>query len=170
MKRVMVVVAIVMVLTLALSAGTASAGTGYPGFDHQGYGGGQQVYIVQAGDTLSAIAFRYGVSVFELARVNGLFNPNLIFRGQCLIIPMRYQPMPGPMPGPIYNQGGCGYGCDTGWNTGWDGCYGGCYGGGYYGSYWGSQIGWGGWGYDGCSQCDRGPAPVPYVNGLGRKG
>lgn len=101
MKRVMVVVAIVMVLTLALSVGVANANPGYGG----GPGGNQ--YIVQGGDTLSAIAFRFGVNPFELARANRLMNPNLIFVGQCLTIPMRYPQYPQPVfqPGPIYNQG-----------------------------------------------------------------
>ncbi len=101
MKRIMVVVAIVMVLTMALSAGTANAAPGWGGDGYGmgmgvGWGGGQQVYIVRAGDTLSAIAFRFGVNPFEIARVNGLFNPNLIFSGQCLIIPEGYRPGPGP--------------------------------------------------------------------------
>lgn len=169
MKRVMVVVAIVMVLTLALSAGTASAGS--PGWGggygwEAGYGGGQQVYIVRPGDTLSAIAFRFGVSPFEVARVNGIFNPNLIFSGQCLVIPAHYRPGPGPMPGPVYNPGYCQPDCN--WNAGWDNCYSGCYGGGYYGNYWGSQVGWGYDGGCGYSSCERGPSPLPQ--GFGRQG
>jgi hypothetical protein len=104
MKRVMVVVAIVMVLSMVLSAGVANANPGYGG----GYGGNK--YIVRHGDTLSAIAFRFGVNPFELARANRIGDPNLIFVGECLIIPMRYQqqyPQPVFMPGPIYNQGYC---------------------------------------------------------------
>jgi N-acetylmuramoyl-L-alanine amidase len=39
-------------------------------------------YEIQAGDTLTGIAGRYGVSVDMLARMNGIQNPNLIFAGQ----------------------------------------------------------------------------------------
>jgi LysM repeat protein len=46
-------------------------------------------YLVQAGDTLSAIAARYGVTLEELMQVNGLNNPNLIYVGQELIIPQK---------------------------------------------------------------------------------
>ncbi|MFN8597686.1 MAG: LysM domain-containing protein [Anaerolineae bacterium] len=42
------------------------------------------VYVVQAGDTLSSIARRYGVTAADLASANGLLNPNLIYVGQRL--------------------------------------------------------------------------------------
>jgi murein DD-endopeptidase MepM/ murein hydrolase activator NlpD len=45
------------------------------------------IYVVQAGDTLSSIGRRYGVSVNDLATANGLINPNLIYVGQRLKIP-----------------------------------------------------------------------------------
>src|SRR5574342_661676 len=44
-------------------------------------------YIVQSGDTLSAIAQRFGVSLSALIAANNLTNPNLIFVGQRLTIP-----------------------------------------------------------------------------------
>ena len=44
-------------------------------------------YVVQAGDTLFAIALRFGVTAAEIAAANGLSNPNLIFVGQRLVIP-----------------------------------------------------------------------------------
>ena len=43
-------------------------------------------YTVQAGDTLSGIASRYGVSVEEIASINGSTNPNLIYPGEVLKI------------------------------------------------------------------------------------
>ena len=43
-------------------------------------------YTVQAGDTLSGIASRYGTSVEEIASINGITNPNLIYPGQVLKI------------------------------------------------------------------------------------
>ena len=44
-------------------------------------------YTVRPGDTLSSIAWRYGVSVWALANVNKIGNPNLIYGGQKLYIP-----------------------------------------------------------------------------------
>ncbi len=46
-----------------------------------------QRYIVQPGETLSEIAARFGLTVEELARANGITNPALIRAGQELIIP-----------------------------------------------------------------------------------
>jgi putative chitinase len=48
---------------------------------------GPQYYIVQPGDTLSAIAWRFGTTVWALAQANGIWNPNLIYIGQRLFIP-----------------------------------------------------------------------------------
>lgn len=41
-------------------------------------------YTVRAGDTLSSIASRYGTSYQELAKINGIANPNVINVGQVL--------------------------------------------------------------------------------------
>lgn len=46
-------------------------------------------YRIQQGDTLSAIARRYGVSRDELARLNNISNPNLILAGATLSLPSR---------------------------------------------------------------------------------
>ncbi len=47
------------------------------------------IYVVRRGDSLSAIAARFGVSTSALARANGISNPNLIYAGQRLTIPGR---------------------------------------------------------------------------------
>ena len=44
-------------------------------------------YTVQPGDTLGAIAQRFGTTVDALARLNGISNPNLIYPGQVLRLP-----------------------------------------------------------------------------------
>ncbi len=44
-------------------------------------------YVVQRGDTLSAIALRSGISMWALARANNISNPSLIYVGQVLHIP-----------------------------------------------------------------------------------
>lgn len=45
------------------------------------------VHVVQAGENLAAIAYRYGVSVDDLVKVNGLRSADWIYVGQHLIIP-----------------------------------------------------------------------------------
>jgi murein DD-endopeptidase MepM/ murein hydrolase activator NlpD len=47
----------------------------------------QPVYIVQPGDSLTSIAFRFGVSADELIQVNGLTDPNQLKAGDSLVIP-----------------------------------------------------------------------------------
>lgn len=46
----------------------------------------QTTYTVQKGDTLSDIASRYGTTYQELARINGIADPNKIYPGQVLKI------------------------------------------------------------------------------------
>lgn len=58
-------------------------------------------YIVQPGDTLSAIARRFGTDVTSLAQANNIVNPNLIFVGQQLTIPGGDAPAPAPTPVPV---------------------------------------------------------------------
>ncbi len=48
----------------------------------------QVVHVVRPGETLYFIAERYGVTVVEIMRANGLRNPNVIFVGQKLVIPV----------------------------------------------------------------------------------
>lgn len=44
-------------------------------------------YVVQSGDTLSFIALRHGVSLWDLIRENGLANTSFIYPGQTLRLP-----------------------------------------------------------------------------------
>ncbi len=55
------------------------------------------VYTVQPGDTLSAIAARYGTTLSAMLRANNLYNPNFIYTGQRLNVPGRSAP-PTPVP------------------------------------------------------------------------
>jgi LysM repeat protein len=62
--------------------GSATAPT--PGYqpDHAA-----QTHTVQPGETLSAIAYRHGISIWTLAQANDIANPALILPGQTLRIP-----------------------------------------------------------------------------------
>ena len=53
--------------------------------------GGQQEYVVQAGDTLGAIATQFGVTVDAIVQANEIADPNLIVPGETLIIPAATQ-------------------------------------------------------------------------------
>jgi LysM repeat protein len=55
-------------------------------------------YQVQPGDTLAAIAIRFGTTVYALCQANGLTNPNYIYVGQWLTIPGSAAPAPAPQP------------------------------------------------------------------------
>lgn len=48
-----------------------------------------EVYVVKAGDTLSAIADKYGTTYQKLAEINGIKNPNFIQVGQKIKIPSK---------------------------------------------------------------------------------
>ena len=47
----------------------------------------QETYVVQEGDTLAAIAERFGTTVSALQAANGIEDPNEIVIGQVLVIP-----------------------------------------------------------------------------------
>ena len=53
-------------------------------------------YKIQKGDTLSGIAKKYGTSVSELAKLNGIKNPNLIITGNTLKLPGSTAPTTAP--------------------------------------------------------------------------
>ncbi len=61
-------------------------------------------YTVRPGDTLAAIAARYGVSVAAIAQANNLTNWNFVWYGQRLRIPGANMPAPQPVaPPPAQN-------------------------------------------------------------------
>ena len=53
--------------------------------------GETEIYTVKPGDSLSAIAERYGVSPNRLMEINDLADPNLVYVGQRLTIPVSQQ-------------------------------------------------------------------------------
>ncbi|MGQ9666584.1 MAG: LysM peptidoglycan-binding domain-containing protein [Anaerolineae bacterium] len=60
---------------------------------------GGTTYVVQWGDSLSSIAYRFGTTVEAIMGANGLSNPNFIYAGQVLNIPAAGTP-PTPAPPP----------------------------------------------------------------------
>lgn len=52
-----------------------------------GQSAGPQVHVVRQGETLFEISLQYGVTVHEIAAVNGISNINLVYIGQELTIP-----------------------------------------------------------------------------------
>ena len=50
--------------------------------------GDQVVYVVQSGDSLLGIASRYGTTIDAIVQANSLANPDFVFSGQRLIIPV----------------------------------------------------------------------------------
>ena len=57
-------------------------------FEPQASQSANYVYTVVSGDTLNAIARRFGTSAQALASVNGLANPNTIYVGQVINVPV----------------------------------------------------------------------------------
>ena len=57
-------------------------------------------YVVQPGDTLGKIAYRYGTTVSALVSANNITNPNLIYSGQVLTLPGCATTPPPPPPAP----------------------------------------------------------------------
>jgi len=63
-------------------------------------------YKIQSGDTLSALAGRFGTSVDALAKANGIKNPDLIIAGANLQIPGRSDSFSGPSSAPSSGTSG----------------------------------------------------------------
>lgn len=56
------------------------------------------IHVVQRGDTVGNLAWRYGVSSRAIVQANRLRNPNLIYVGQRLLIPVPGGAVPTPTP------------------------------------------------------------------------
>ncbi len=57
---------------------------------------GPVVHIVRWGENLTRVAARYGVSVYDIAQANHITDPNRIYVGQRLVIPLTPAPTPAP--------------------------------------------------------------------------
>ncbi len=68
-----------------------------------------QTYSVRSGDTLSALAKRFGTSVAEIAKANNISNPNRINVGQKIVIPDGFEgprKQSAPSKGDSFGSGG----------------------------------------------------------------
>lgn len=98
LKKVTIVVLLSVLIVLSFGVATVDAAP-----QHQAAG---FFYKVRPGDTLYSIAWRFGSTVWAIARANGLSNPSLIFAGQVLFIPGRVPaPAPPAPPAPIVYPG-----------------------------------------------------------------
>lgn len=79
MRRYLVV-AVLASMLIVVGVGVAAAA---PEFQQSG-----AIHYVDFGETLHHIAAQYGVSVEAIMRQNGLTNPNMIYVGQPLVIPL----------------------------------------------------------------------------------
>jgi LysM repeat protein len=61
----------------------------------------QLIYTVQPGDNLSGIARLYGSTVQTIININNIVNPNLIYPGAVLLIPVEEESDPGGPPGSL---------------------------------------------------------------------
>ena len=66
---------------------SAPAAAQDPAGEPQVNSGEEQTYVVQAGDSLSSIADRFGVAQAVIIEANELADPNFLFSGQRLVIP-----------------------------------------------------------------------------------
>jgi LysM repeat protein len=65
----------------------------------------QTVHVVQPGENLYRISLRYNVSMAAIVSANNIANPNLIFVGQRLVIPVPGAPPPPTPPTPPPTEG-----------------------------------------------------------------
>jgi LysM repeat protein len=99
MRKVIFILLVVVMLTVTLGSSIASAAPSGPAGAPQMDGGHKALcnYTVRRGDTLYAIARRYGTTIWELASINHIRNVSLIRTGQHLFVPCGGPP---PKPGP----------------------------------------------------------------------
>ena len=70
------------------------------------YSDSYDIYTIEYGDTLGNIANRFGTTYQELARINGILNPNIIQVGQRIKVPRSnsfFNPIPNQTYMPAYN-------------------------------------------------------------------
>ncbi len=102
MRRLGAVMVVVLLLSAVLvpAAAAAPAPSGMASVSQGSYSC-TVYYRVVRGDNLTRIAYRYGVSVYQLMQWNNIWNPDRIYEGQVLVIRRTcYHPSPPPPPRP----------------------------------------------------------------------
>lgn len=89
--RRLLVLSIVVVSVILLTAAAP----------HTATAAGPMYHVVRPGQTLSGIAWMYGVSAWSVANANGIWNWNYVYVGQMLVIP--YGGYPNYYPQPVNN-------------------------------------------------------------------
>jgi LysM repeat protein len=98
MRKLRVLAPAIVILTMVLLLVAPLVASAQP-LNTAGGSGCSQFYTVRSGDTLARIAARYGTTVWKLANLNGIANPNVIYAGQVLCVkPSGYHPPPPPPP------------------------------------------------------------------------
>ena len=97
MRKLRVLAPVVVILTLLLLMIAPLSASAAPQ-QTAGGSGCSQFYTVRAGDTLAKIAARYGTTVWKLASLNGIPNPDYIWVGQVLCVKPGGAPPPPPPP------------------------------------------------------------------------
>ena len=95
-RRVGVVFTLIMVLSLILVPAVSASGVAAP---TDSAAGRTCSYLVVRGDNLTRIAYRFGVSVYQLMVWNGITNPDHVYWGQWLRVCAPTPPKP-PAPKP----------------------------------------------------------------------
>ena len=91
MRRILLISCVLALMLVSLVPVSAQ-------FEPQAAVGGETIHIVARGETLASIARSYGTTVQAIASANGIWNPNLIYPGQRLVIPVGGTPPPTPPP------------------------------------------------------------------------
>ncbi len=100
-RRIGAIFLIVVVLAVALAPIASAAPQEAPANAPLAGGCAPTYYTIRYGDNLTSIAWRYGVSAWQLQQWNGISNPNRIYAGRTLVIyRCGYPPQPPPPPPP----------------------------------------------------------------------
>jgi LysM repeat protein len=104
-----IVLALVIVLAAVIAPASAKAASvGSASESVTASWGCMAWHTVRRSENLTRISRMYGVSVWQIAQVNGIRNPSLIFVGQVLCIPSTYHPPAPPRPHPPQPPVWCG--------------------------------------------------------------
>lgn len=115
MRRPFLVLLVVVMLTVTLGTGLASAAnTSTPQGASVSDWMAMCAYRIQPGDTLSGIAVKFGTSVSALASINHIPNPRLIRSGAILWVPCGGGHVLPPPPPPHHVGCACTYRVKTG--------------------------------------------------------